>query len=56
VLPRQATSSQAGVNRAHPWKDNRMAMLADHYDDVVGGDPDRDSNTPRAELIRTVIC
>jgi len=25
------------------WKDNRMSMLAEEYDYVIGGDPDRDS-------------
>jgi transposase len=36
--------TQADAFRVHPrWKDNRMVMLAEHYDFVIGGDPDRDT-------------
>jgi transposase len=45
VLPRQVTFTQADADHdcRSNWRTTAMAMLADHYDYVIGGDPDRDT-------------
>ncbi len=44
MLPRRVTSFPRPVPTALALgKDNRMVMLAEHYDFIIGGDPDRDT-------------
>jgi transposase len=45
VLPRLVTFTQVDADHdcRTNWRTTAMVMLADHYDYVIGGDPDRDT-------------
>jgi transposase len=43
VLPRRLTSSQAGTDTVAEKGTTAVSMLAEEYDYVIGGDPDRDT-------------
>ena len=43
MLPRQVTSSRPVPSKITLRKGKGMVMLAEHYDFVIGGDPDRDT-------------